>query len=90
MWRGDMFLFPILSVDMVKSILVNSWLSQRRFADTRLPGLMNADLTLDGFVVPSNPRHQDYDGDLAMGDDVRYAQCSTVASITSNRVTDDL
>ncbi|GIZ39550.1 hypothetical protein CKM354_000293000 [Cercospora kikuchii] len=27
-------------------------------------------LTLDGFVVPSHPRHQDYNGDLAMGDDM--------------------
>lgn len=85
-----MFLFPMLSEDMVKSMLVNSWQWQRCSADTRLPGMTNADLTLDGFVVPSHPRHQDYNGDLAMGDDVRHTKPSTVASITSDRVTDDL
>ncbi|KAM3415409.1 hypothetical protein BST61_g8935 [Cercospora zeina] len=52
------------------SAFINNTCTRSDTTDTTMWRSAGLNLTLDGFVVPSHPRHQDYDEDVAMGDDM--------------------
>ncbi|KAF2209408.1 hypothetical protein CERZMDRAFT_47224 [Cercospora zeae-maydis SCOH1-5] len=52
------------------SAFINNTCTRLDTTDTTMWRSAGLNLTLDDFVVPSHPRHQDYDEDVAMGDDM--------------------